>query len=122
MREYGSVSIAQEAFPCGSLLPSLPRRITRIAGGLSLGLARRSSGSGLDRIVRRFSFCLGLLRGRLLGLGLFPALPGRRAFGGELLVDRRPRFILVQQLLLRLRGLAGAVLECAVVGHVEIVS
>jgi len=93
------------------LLPRLARRIASIARGLSLGLGRRSRRSGLGGIVRRFRFRRRFLGGRFLGPGRFALLPLREALGGELLVDRRARAILVQRLLLGGGCLAGAVLE-----------
>jgi len=104
-----------------SLLPPLPFRIFRIPRRLLLRLAlrrRRSRlrlgiGTGHARCFSPFR----LLRCRLLRPGGRPLFAGHCALGGELLVDRRLGTELLQRLLLRLGGLAGALLEAVVVGH-----
>src|SRR5205814_2245439 len=91
----------------------LSRRITRVPRRLELGFALGSAGGGLGRGLRRGCQSgggpFGLFRGGLLRLGRLALLRGRPALGGELLVDRGPGAELVERLLLRLGGLAGAV-------------
>src|SRR5688572_14214856 len=94
-----------------SLVPILPRCVAGVARSLHLGGGGRGRAGRLFRGSSRFRFGFGLLRGGLFGLGSFPALRGRCALGGGSLVDRRPRLVLLQRLLLRLGRLAGAVLE-----------